>query len=109
MNQFDSPVEAFLSQYPEQPKNRPGEAALEIAVFYPLFAIVNIIRKHFLSADDFIEGLRSLAEAVKLEFDWLGAKIAGHGKQIAEIKAKLDSPEFERAYVLAEGNAGRRQ
>src|SRR5882762_6165434 len=102
MSSIDDPIDAFLTQYPEQPKNVLGETALDLAgAVHWTFKVVNIVRARFFSSTDAMDGLRNLATAMKLQFEWLQQELSTQQERIAEIDAKLDSPGFKQATVVA--------
>lgn len=101
MGQFDSPIDGFLSQHKKEPKNVIGEVAIEIGgKLHPLIGITNAIRK-LLSPSDNFDSVRELAETVKLEFQYCWERLKGHDKQLEEFQAKLASPAFEDAAMVA--------
>jgi hypothetical protein len=65
---IDDPLAATARQYPEQPKNKVGELALELAgVAFPLFKVFNIVRSRILG-DYGLERIGALLNALQVEF-----------------------------------------
>jgi hypothetical protein len=96
MGKIDRPIDAVLDQYPEQLENSLGEISLEIAgIFNPLVKIGNILRQRLSGSEK-----KQRASAV---FNAFNDELLRLQNQIDQktIEARLDSPEFQDALMLA--------
>ncbi|MGA2646973.1 MAG: hypothetical protein ABSF15_19855 [Candidatus Sulfotelmatobacter sp.] len=101
MGQFDSPIEGFLNQHKDEPRNIVGELCIEIGgKLLPLVGIGNAVLKLFSSGGN-ADSVRELAATMKLELQNCWEHLKGHDKQLEEFRAKLASPAFEDATLAA--------
>lgn len=107
MGKIDRPIDAVLSQYPEEPSNQVGEFGIEIAgILSPLVKIVNIFRQRT-AADGRNERTRALFSAINEELLRLEGLIEGGKQSAASLEDRLESPEFADALMLATEEAQR--
>lgn len=106
---IDDPLAATARQYPEQPKNKVGELALELAgVAFPLFKVFNIVRSRILG-DYGLERIGALLNALQVEFHREQQRVEKAQRDIEALKEKINSPEFADSLILAADEAQRTQ
>jgi len=106
---IDDPVEASFGAWPKSGGlgKTLGEAALSVTgIGFPPVALAKIIYDHFQNVNRY-NRIEYLLEAVRLGLKQLETQVGANGEKVKEMRAKMETPQFQEAVITACEEAAR--